>query len=368
MTTARALGMHVVLKPHVDVADGSFRGDIAPADPAAWFDAYRRMSDHYADLAAAGGAEMLIVGTELTSMSGYEGEWRRVIDGVRARFGGRLTFAANWVDGARRIGFWDALDFIGVDAYMPLATSSGSTVDELAAAWRDRGYVGELADLHARVGKPVLFTELGYQSRLDTAVTPWGGATEAIDQEAQARAYEAAYRAFWDAPWFAGIYWWDWSATGASDPGGHPFAGKAAEGIVRAWNATARPEPAPAPAPAPTGAPPAGAPAAGSPAPAPAPAVEGPARLRLRVWRGRRLDGTVHRGASPCPTPVTIRLRRARRGPRHASWRTQTAHATAAGNFRFALRRLRPGRYQADAVVRGACGPARSVKLAFRVR
>src|SRR5437660_9656031 len=68
MAKARALGMRVVLKPHVDVMDGSFRGDIAPSDANAWFASYRTMIDHYATLAQQAGASTLVVGTELTSM------------------------------------------------------------------------------------------------------------------------------------------------------------------------------------------------------------------------------------------------------------------------------------------------------------
>jgi hypothetical protein len=32
--------------------------------------------------------------------------------------------------------------------------------------------------------------------------------------EHQAKAYEAIYRAFWDKPWFAGVYWWRVGSNG----------------------------------------------------------------------------------------------------------------------------------------------------------
>jgi hypothetical protein len=360
MATARAAGMDVVLKPHVDLQDGSFRALIQPADRQAWFDTYRHMSNHYADLAAQAGARMLIVGTELTTMSSDEQQWRRVIAEARARFPGEMTFAANHVDGAQVVAFWDALDYIGIDAYMPLATTANPSVDELASAWRDRGYVAGLGALHRRFGKPVLLTELGYQSRFGTAITPWGGAPGAISDEPQARAYEAAYRAFWDVPWFAGIYWWDWSATGAGDPGGHPFARKAAAGVVIAWNARAR--------------------SIGEPAAEPTPVAPGPdatslvaralpgARIALRVRGARVIEGAVRRGATPCATRVTLRVRGTDRRGRRV--RRSAAMATsAAGKFRVSLRRLARGRYRAQATATaGGCGRARAAKLAFRVR
>ena len=56
--------------------------------------------------------------------------------GVRARFGGRLTYAANHIDGANSLGFWDALDYIGIDAYEPLSWSDPNpSTETLAASW-----------------------------------------------------------------------------------------------------------------------------------------------------------------------------------------------------------------------------------------
>jgi hypothetical protein len=239
--TARSLGMRVVIKPHIDVHDGTFRGDIAPASRSRWWHAYRVMLRHYAELAQQEGAAMLEVGTELTSMSADERQWRALIADVRARFTGKLTFAANWIDGARVIRFWDALDAIGIDAYMPLiADDPDPSVARLARAWKDRGYVAQLQALSRRHRRPVLFTELGYRSRRGTAASPWewSDAGGAVAQEPQARAYEAAFQVFARRPWFHGIYWWDWSAQGWNaevGDGSHRFAGKKAEAVVRSW-------------------------------------------------------------------------------------------------------------------------------------
>lgn len=361
MATARALGMNVVVKPHVDVFDGSFRGDIAPADRDAWYTDYRTMIDHYADLAARGGATMLVVGTELTSMSSDTAEWRRIVDVARARFSGRLTFAANQLDGALRIGFWDALDFIGVDAYMPLAAAGADpSVDDLTAAWWQRGYVSDLGKLSARTGKPVIFTELGYQSRTGTAQTPWW-TNGAVSADAQQRAYEAAFRAWSGVPWFRGIYWWDWSAAGGYDPSDGEFSvrGKPAEDTLRAWNTgpyTAPPAPAPAPParPAPEGtAVPAG--------------VKRRVRVHVRARRAARAKvwGAIRPG---CAGQVAVALRHRKRGGRWAH--TRRLHIRARANGRFSRTvRLRRGTYRAVARVRSGCGgAAASPSVKFRAR
>jgi hypothetical protein len=240
---ARSLGMSVAIKPHVDPRDATFRGDIAPADVTAWFASYRAMLTHYADLARAADADMLVVGTELTSMSVHTDAWRSLIADVRGRFGGQLTFAANWTDGARRIAFWRDLDFIGIDAYMPLvSTDPNPSVDALSRAFCTtrtsaagaRRYVAEAGDLHRRFGRPVLLTEAGYRSQLWTAAKPWNDSGGGPSAEAQQRAYEAAYRIWSALPWIKGLYWWDWRAAGDGDGAiSYTPAGKPAEATMR---------------------------------------------------------------------------------------------------------------------------------------
>jgi len=247
IATAKRLRLAVVLKPHVEVLDGTFRGAIEPTSVSAWFVAYRAFVHHYANLARTSRARLFVVGTELTSMSRYSAEWRKVIAGTRARFPGRLTFAANHLAGARQIEFWDALDYVGIDAYMPLATADPNpTVEALVAAWNQftdehgvtHRYVDEIATLRRQTGRPVLFTELGYRSAPGTAARPWEWtSSQAGAQEPQARAYEAAFRVWSKVSWLHGIYWWDWHA-GAFDPtdSGYNPRGKLAEGVLRRWH------------------------------------------------------------------------------------------------------------------------------------
>jgi hypothetical protein len=243
---AKALGLAVVLKPHVEVLDRTFRGAIAPASVSAWFSAYRDFLQHYADLARTSSARLVVIGTELTSMSRHTAQWRELVARVRARFPGRLTFAANQLAGASKIEFWDALDYVGIDAYMPLAANNPNpTVEELVHAWTEfrdetgvrHHYLDQIGALQRRTRKPVLFTELGYRSGLGTAARPWDWDSPLVAaQQPQARAYEAAFRVWSKVPWFRGIYWWDWHAGSfdRADSGYNP-RGKSAERVLRAW-------------------------------------------------------------------------------------------------------------------------------------
>lgn len=234
--TARRLGLEVAIKPHVDVLDGTFRGAIAPADREAWFADYGKLVDRYAQLAERARADTFVIGTELTSMSADEDAWRELIDRARQRFSGRITFAANWVAGAEQITFWDALDAIGIDAYMPLGEDPGKpSVASLLDAWDP--YVQRIDGLHERWDLPVLFTELGYESRLGTAARI-GEGTAPLSEEAQADAYRAAFEALSPLPYFEGIWWWEWSAEGlgiGEGDGGFSPEGKEASDVLREW-------------------------------------------------------------------------------------------------------------------------------------
>ena len=238
---AKAKGLTVALKPQVDVLDGTFRGKINPKDPTAWMKTYGDFITHEASLASQIGASTFVVGTELEGLSGRTDDWRALIAQVRQQFGGTLTYAANWVAEAQKVQFWDALDLIGIDAYMPLVKDDPDpTVAELVQGWQQ--WQSQLQQLNQRWGKPVLFTELGYPSRLGAAQHPSQEGDGAISQPAQARAYEAAFRAWDGVPWFHGIWWWDWPADGgdpATDAGSYSPVGKLAEGTLTRWLAGA---------------------------------------------------------------------------------------------------------------------------------
>lgn len=242
MQTARAQGLAVVLKPHVDIDDGSWRGGIHPSKTSQWFSSYRNFIDHYADLAQQGGARMFVIGDELKSMSGsaYASKWNSIISDVKQRFSGKLTYAANY-DEYQNVSFWNSLDYVGVDAYFSLSSSDDPSVADLVSAWSTRGYINSLRNEAFATGKPVLFTEIGYRSAPDTSIHPgqWD-TTSLVDQAAQANAYQAAFQAFAGRGWFAGMYWWNWPAWLPADGNNsdYPPYLKPAESVLTTWNAT----------------------------------------------------------------------------------------------------------------------------------
>lgn len=234
---ARAHGMQVTLKPQIGIRTNAWIGAARPSDLPAFWVRYRAMLLHYADLAESAHASLLVIGTEMRMLSSDGPRWRALIAELRTHFSGKLTYAANY-DEFERVPFWDALDYVGIDAYFPLADPENPAppAAQLAAAWSARGYIARIAAVSARAGKKVLFTEIGYRGAHATASRPsdWKAA-DTTDTAAQANAYRAFYAAVAPQPWLAGVYWWEVNLASRWAQGYSPL-GKPAEQVMAAAN------------------------------------------------------------------------------------------------------------------------------------
>ena len=211
----REAGMKLFWKPHLAYW-GSFgwRGDIAFGDDqAAWrrfFDGYREFIVDQAKFAERTGAELFAVGVETDATIFKEQEWRRVIAAVRQVYKGQITYAANW-DSLGKVGFWDALDVIGVHAYFPLAAGDSPDAETLRRGW-DEPLAGlqRLADTQG--GKPVVFAEIGYNRSPDAARRPWEYEVRdsAESRALRQRLIEVALARLESEPLVRGIFWWKW--------------------------------------------------------------------------------------------------------------------------------------------------------------
>jgi len=247
-------GMHVMLKPHVDVMDGTWRGLLDPVDKEAWFISYTDFITHYAGIAQNSEAELFCIGTELESLvtDTYRSQWVAIVNAITQTYTGTLTYAANW-DGYENVSFWDQVDLAGIDAYFPLSNDPDPSLDDLVAGWSHfcytttspcytysgpvecHNWVEEIEAWQSTIHKPVVFTEIGYESADCAAATPWDANSMMPNCDLQARCYEAAFRVFKDRPWFRGAFWWTWSpwsdAGGCCDTGFTP-QNKPAESVL----------------------------------------------------------------------------------------------------------------------------------------
>jgi hypothetical protein len=239
ISAVHARNMSIMLKPHVDCANGVWRGFISfsnEGDWQAWFSQYELFINHYATLAQACGVEEFCVGVEYVGTVHREAEWRTVIDSVRANFSGLLTYAANW-DNYGQVPFWDALDVVGIDAYFPLTNDTDPDFSTIMTGWSH--WKAAIANFQTTVQKTVVFTEIGYCSQDGTNTEPWNWTLSGIvDLKEQTDCYEAVFQTFWREPWFGGIYWWVWdpdpAAGGPADVHYTPH-GKPAEDVLKTY-------------------------------------------------------------------------------------------------------------------------------------
>jgi hypothetical protein len=240
--------LKVMLKPHVDVSDGTWRGAIYPSDTNAWFAGFKAFITHYAELAQTNGVEMLCIGTEYKTMTGstYLANWTDVINAIRSVYTGKLAYAAN-ASGAgdefTSVSFWNQIDVIGLDGYFPLTDHADPTIAQLLAAWRSNvsgqnlvALVTNFASAHPT--KPVVFTEIGYRSAAGTNKVPWDYQFSApADNTEQQNCYEAMYET-WTQPGspIKGHFWWAWPvpAPAANDTDYNP-RNKPAQTVLQNW-------------------------------------------------------------------------------------------------------------------------------------
>ena len=155
-------------------------------------------------------------------------EWRALIDAVRERYAGPLTYAANF-DSYRAVAFWERLDVMGINAYFSLRGGLDGPSDTGSYERRWSAIFDEIERFRSRQGldQPVVFTELGYTFRRHSTVEPWahdsysvvGWGTrqrdlvvwsdQPVDYGERQRALEALRRLHAREPLpLSGILWW----------------------------------------------------------------------------------------------------------------------------------------------------------------
>ena len=232
-------GISVMLKPQIWVGRGVFTGKIQMQNEEDW----KQFEEEYADyimafgkLAEREGVEMLCIGTEMHHVAvDRPAFWKELIRDLRAIYSGKLTYAENW-DCYAEVPFWEELDFIGVDAYFPIAEGNNPPEKKLYDAWSD--LESELSEFAAKSDRKIIFTEYGYRSISTCAEAPWNYKSESkVSEEAQCKALSALYDVMWDKSYFAGGFLWKWypdhANAGGSKNSMFTVQNKKAEELVR---------------------------------------------------------------------------------------------------------------------------------------
>ncbi len=246
----KSLGLHVVVKPHPELNNKGWRGNIDPADRDAWFSAYGNIMDQLAELCEQEGVSELVVGTELRKVSSdkYHSDntahWNKLIDNVRSKYSGKLSYSAQWSgdgesdksDEKFNIAFWDKLDHMGLSAYFPLVKyESSPTLEEIKRAWSEIEQ-STIKPLYDKFKKPIVFTEVGYRSLEESNQDPYQYKRDGKeDADMQAKLYEALLSYWGSKDYVEGVYWWEWeSRPNAGGKGSTSFTpqNKPAEAVL----------------------------------------------------------------------------------------------------------------------------------------
>jgi len=235
---AHSLGMKIMLKPHVDLVDDEARSNIIPSTE--WFKNYKEFMCHYASLAAKYNVELLCIGTELsnTTTERWKAEWLDIIAAVKKIYSGPLIYAANW-DEYETVSFWNEVDYIGLDAYFPLTSKVNPPKEELIAAWNKQADILEKWLETSGHDKPIVFTEVGYDTVAGSNKQPWRIlptlASQIESQDEQANCLESLLIVLTNRPWFKGFYWWNYFPRPDIGPLGYTLRGKKGEKVLEEW-------------------------------------------------------------------------------------------------------------------------------------
>jgi hypothetical protein len=278
---ANSRGLSVMVRPLLDFLDptkigsysvGDWRSTYNPTNAAAFFASYKTMIVAVAQMAQADGAASLSIGAELDQLTGpaYLSYWTDIITSVRAVFSGKLTYSADWDakispwqgqhgltagtgDLTTQVSFWSQLDYLGIDCYAPLSDAGNPTLAGLMAGWTstptdstslavtgNQSLISYFASVAMQAGKPLLFTEIGYESANDAAKQPSGTSTNVYDPALQTNLYSAFFDAWQQSGnnSLVGVYFWNWDPNVAEvGPGNGPnFSpqGQPAQAVVTA--------------------------------------------------------------------------------------------------------------------------------------
>lgn len=186
---ARARGLGVVLKMHIDTLDWPFGGKSRYAIPPSkeLWENYERFAIDTAKIAEEVDAQVLFIGTETDALQRSSRNWQKIINAARQNYSGPISYAASFNAssdfrapragqaaskcGACNVSIWGSMDFIGFEPYVGLSNDKDASLDELKEGVR-RTIDLVIAPLGRKYGKKILIPELNFYSFDGVATNP----------------------------------------------------------------------------------------------------------------------------------------------------------------------------------------------------
>jgi hypothetical protein len=235
----RKKGIKIMLKPQIWIGRGDFTGHISMKNQIDWIafeNNYEQYILEYAKQAQDLDCEMFCIGTELNDfVVSRPLFWDRLIKKIKKVYHGKITYAENW-DTYKKVPFWSLVDYIGIDAYFPLAIDKTPSIKTIEMSWKP--IINDLKNLNAKYKKQILFTEYGYQSKDYVTQEPWEHSKQRIvNLEGQKNALTAILNQFWKQDWFAGGFLWKWydnhNEVGGKNDDDYTIQNKPSEDLVK---------------------------------------------------------------------------------------------------------------------------------------
>jgi hypothetical protein len=132
------------------------------------------------------------------------------------------------------VSFWDAVDHIGITGYWEVGKGTQGNEEDLFGAWQP--IRAELQRWSDQIRRPIIITEIGYPSIVGGTQWPWNETRKApIDLQEQVLGYRAFARAFSNASFISGVYWWNWFGFGGRQDGNYTPRNKPATSVISEW-------------------------------------------------------------------------------------------------------------------------------------
>lgn len=237
ISQAHQKNLRVMLMPYLrfdNRALKEWRGVIDPKNFQEWSQNYYQFILHYAELAQAHGVEIFSIGSELGATEENLDFWLPLIQEVRKKYSGKITYSANW-DHYKTPKFWPHLDYIGITAYNRLSEKFPpdpkvlrKNLDEIKSKILkfSKGYPE----------KKLIFTEVGFPSLQGASKDPWNYFMKTpVDLAEQALCYRSFIETWDHTPELEGVFWWVWYGPGGPEDKSYTPKGKPAEPILRKW-------------------------------------------------------------------------------------------------------------------------------------
>jgi Glycoside Hydrolase Family 113 len=209
---AKSQGLKVMIKPHIWIGHSTYTGIYSCETEEEWktFEkSYKSYIMAFVEMAAEEKVEMFSIGTEWGKFVEARPEfWKGLIKDVRAKYKGKLIYAANW-DDYQKVPFWDQLDYIGIDSYFPLSIAENPKLSELVKSWKT--IMPIIEQFSSLKKKKIVFTEFGFKSTSKATISPWEHKDDGkFSEKVQDIAFKSFFQTIWKKSWFKGGFIWKW--------------------------------------------------------------------------------------------------------------------------------------------------------------